>query len=125
MFQRLPLLNWALVATTFIALLSGCSDGTSNNTTDCVTRADCGEGERCDATGSCTSTPLACASSTNCDFGDYCLAGSCADATCAEDSECTDAVCVNQLCRAGCVDDEACGEGKTCNPLTRICQTSG
>ena len=125
MFQRLPLLNWALVATTFIALLSGCSDGSSNNTTDCTTRADCAEGERCDANGSCTSTPLACSNPYDCDFGDYCLAGSCADATCAEDSECTDAVCVNQLCRPGCVDDDACGDGKTCNPLTRICQTAG
>jgi len=125
MFQRLPLLNWALVATTFIALLSGCSDGSSNNTTDCTTRADCAEGERCDANGSCTSTPLACSNPNACDFGDYCLAGSCADATCAEDSECTDAVCVNQLCRPGCVDDDACGDGKTCNPLTRICQTAG
>lgn len=125
MLLRLPLTQWALVITFALAVLNGCSDDSSNPGPDCTTRADCAEGQRCDSSGRCTSEPLACQASSECDYGDYCVANACADATCTQDSDCTEAVCFNGLCRAGCIDDESCSDGQTCDPLTRICTSSG
>lgn len=118
------MIQWALAATVLVTLFSGCS-GDDEQTRECTTRTDCAEGERCNDDGKCTTEPLACTVSTDCDFGDYCVDAKCTDATCAQDADCTNAVCVNDLCRPGCANDEACGDGQTCNPLTRICETAG
>ncbi|MEZ4461081.1 MAG: PPC domain-containing protein [bacterium] len=125
MLLRLPLTQLALVTTLALAVISGCGDDSTTPTRDCTTRADCEEGQRCDATGKCTTQSLSCTASTDCDFGDYCVDNACTNAACSTDDECTNAVCVNSLCRAGCANDEACGEGQACNPFTRICEAAG
>ncbi len=108
--------------------LSACSDdeGTNgNNDLECQTRADCEEGERCNSNGQCTTEALSCDTDSECDFGDYCVDGECADASCGSDDECTDAVCVNDRCRAGCSTNDQCEDGQICDTVTRLCKTAG
>lgn len=105
-----------------VALLGACGD--SDPDTTCSSASDCPEGFDCTA-GACVAPDNSCEASSDCTFGNYCVAGECVDATCAGDDECTDAVCVNNRCREGCSSADDCGEGESCNMLTRLCEASG
>lgn len=106
-----------------LGTLNACSDDTPP-AQSCETATDCPDGARC-VGGTCTTEALACATSTDCNFGDYCVDSTCVDATCSGDSECTDAVCVNNRCREGCSTNDQCSDGQTCNLLTRRCEVAG
>lgn len=109
-------------ALALVAFIGACGD--SKEEAPCITTSDCPEGLQC-IEGECASASSSCETTTDCNFGNYCADGECVDATCSEDTDCTDAVCVNSRCRSGCSTADQCDTGQVCNQVTRLCETAG
>ena len=124
-------LMWLLGATLAMLIMGvGCTDPDGNNgnntSKSCTFRADCAAGQRCD-NGTCSSQAKACAGISDCSFDEYCAEGTCAASACQEDGDCVGAQVIcgeRNVCRAGCRNNEQCGQGKVCNRLN-VCEDSG
>jgi hypothetical protein len=125
MFRR-TLASWFGVVFLFALLLAACGRGSEGEQRACQSLNDCEEGQRCGGDGFCSNQPLACVTSTQCAFDEYCGAGSCLPAACEDDQGCQDAICVYNTCREGCRPGQGhCAAGERCNELTFICEPAG
>lgn len=129
MFRTSNLLQNTIAVFSLLVLLimAGCGDDGDDGPsgTECTTRADCDEGERCDSNGQCTSEALTCTASTDCDFGDYCVDGACQDGDCTTNDDCIDAACRNGTCVDGCTSNDQCPTGEVCNMAVNRCRAEG
>ena len=74
------------------------------------------------STGSCEQ-PTECGSSSDCDYGERCVAGKCSPG-CQDDAECGNLVCSAFDCVEPCSDENPCPSGWLCEP-TGHCKLEG
>ena len=127
--------TWKSLAVCFLTLglMSGCAgcgpedENNSNNTQQCTTNEDCPGDRICGDDGTCRMPePGFCEEDTDCDFDEYCAAGTCEDSACEDDEDCMGgAICDTGLCRAGCRANADCEDGQVCNMSLNKCEAAG
>ncbi|MBA2664161.1 MAG: PPC domain-containing protein [Bradymonadaceae bacterium] len=110
----------------FSLFVAACS-GPDAETIVCGSLAECPLGQRCNASGECSSAKQDCTGNQACAFDEYCVGGQCRAAACESDAFCEQGnVCVFDNCREGCrPGDSSCAAGERCNEQTFLCEQSG
>lgn len=125
--DRFVLLSRTLLFLALSFSLTACGGKGKNNDDGpaCNTRADCSDGQRCNASGVCTSESGSCQFNSECGLDEYCANGTCELSACTEDTDCVDgSICEGGSCRVGCRSDDDCSDGLSCT-AGFICDMAG